>query len=425
MTDSGDILSLLGIPSDKVAFIDGFHVDGNEDKIIISLIDERPSCPFCRSNNVVIHDYYKVNINNSIIKTRLMHVEIDMRRYKCKDCKKSFKQSFSFYKSGESISQVTKIAILDELKENVSYSYVARQYGVSTNTVINYFDALPRQQRLQLPNVICVDEFHFSNRKNPKLKFPFVVSNPFTGEIIEIIESRKWDYLREYFNKVSLYERSKVKYFISDMNETYRTLKNAFFRDSVHIVDHFHVMRLFNNAIQKIRTRIMKSNDEDSYEYRFLKKHWKMFVCNRSRLKKFKKTMKRNDIVLDWEIIVDETLRKYPKLHYAYWTREEFNKNVVKLTSWLDTKRSLDFFIQKLGHCEIEEMQEIARTLSNWYEEIINAYSKTTYGFFLSNAIAEANNDNIQTLVDVCYGLGNFERTRNRILYINRNKKPL
>ena len=290
MTDSGDILSLLGIPSDKVAFIDGFHIDGNEDKIIISLIDERPSCPFCRSKNVVIHDYYKVNINNSIIKTRLMHVEIDMRRYKCKDCKKSFKQSFSFYKPGESISQVTKIAILDELKETVSYSYVARQYGVSTNAVINYFDALPRQQRLQLPNVICVDEFHFSNRKNPKLKFPFVISNPFTGEIIEIIESRKWDYLRDYFNKVSLYERSKVKYFISDMNETYRTLKNTFFRDSVHIVDHFHVMRLFNNAIQKIRTKIMKSNDDDSYEYRFLKKHWKMFVCNRSRLKKFKKT---------------------------------------------------------------------------------------------------------------------------------------
>ena len=42
---------------------------------------------------------------------------------------------------------------------------------------------------------------------------------------------------------------------------------------------------------------------------------------------------------------------------------------------------------------------------------------------FLSNAIAEANNDNMQTLVDVCYGLNNFERSRNRILYINRNKK--
>ena len=422
MKDSGDILSLLGIQSEKVAFIDGFHIDEKEDKIIISLIDDRPNCPYCGSKNIKIHDYYKVNINNSIIKTRHMHVQIDMRRYKCKDCKKSFRQEFSFYKPGESISQVAKLGILEDLKESVSYSYVARQYGVSTNTVINFFDSLPRQPRLPMPQVMCVDEFHFSNRKNPKLKFPFVVSNPFSGEIIEVIESRKWDYLRDYFNKVSLFERSKVKYFVSDMNETYRTLKNVFFRDAVHIVDHFHVMRLFNNAIQRIRTKIMKSKDEESYEYRFLKKHWKMFVCNRSRLKTFKKKIKRNGIVVDWETIVDDALRKYPKLHYAYWTREEFNRDVVKLTGWLDTKKSIDFYIQKLGHSEIEEMQEIARTFSNWYEEIINAYSKTTYGFFLSNAIAEANNDNIQTLVDVAYGLGNFERTRNRILYINRNK---
>ena len=43
--------------------------------------------------------------------------------------------------------------------------------------------------------------------------------------------------------------------------------------------------------------------------------------------------------------------------------------------------------------------------------------------FFLSNAIEKANNDNIQTLVDVYYGLNSFESSRNRILYINRNKK--
>ena len=41
------------------------------------------------------------------------------------------------------------------------------------------------------------------------------------------------------------------------------------------------------------------------------------------------------------------------------------------------------------------------------------------------DAVPEANNDNIQTLVDVCYGLNNFKRSRNRILYINRNKKDI
>ena len=54
MNDSGDILSLLGIPREKVAFIDGFHVDEKEDKIVISLIDDRPSCPYCNSKNTWI-----------------------------------------------------------------------------------------------------------------------------------------------------------------------------------------------------------------------------------------------------------------------------------------------------------------------------------------------------------------------------------
>lgn len=38
-------------------------------------------------------------------------------------------------------------------------------------------------------------------------------------------------------------------------------------------------------------------------------------------------------------------------------------------------------------------------------------------------AVAEANNNTIQTLIDVGYGYGNFERLRNRVLYINRNIK--
>lgn len=42
---------------------------------------------------------------------------------------------------------------------------------------------------------------------------------------------------------------------------------------------------------------------------------------------------------------------------------------------------------------------------------------------FLINAIAEANNNNIQTLVEVCYKLNIFERFGNRFLNIKRNKK--
>ena len=111
----------------------------------------------------------------------------------------------------------------------ITYTELAKQCDVSTNYVIKLFDTLPQQKRLPLPSVICVDEFHFSNARNKRCKFPFVMSNPFTGEIIEIIESRTRDYLWSYFIRLSIQERSKVKYFVSDMNETYRSLKKAFF----------------------------------------------------------------------------------------------------------------------------------------------------------------------------------------------------
>ena len=56
------------------------------------------------------------------------------------------------------------------------------------------------------------------------------------------------------------------------------------------------------------RMKIMKSNEYGSKEYIFLKKYWKMFVCNRSRLKDFIKVNK-NGIVFDWVILVDATLK--------------------------------------------------------------------------------------------------------------------
>ena len=67
MNDSKDILSLLGIPSDKICNFD-YDKEGNDSIIYITLKDLRGFCPKCRSTDIGIKDYYNVNINNSIIK---------------------------------------------------------------------------------------------------------------------------------------------------------------------------------------------------------------------------------------------------------------------------------------------------------------------------------------------------------------------
>ena len=92
---------------------------------------------------------------------------------------------------------------------------------------------------------------------------------------------------------------------------------------------------------------------------------------------------------------------------------------------WQDAKKHLDFFISQFNFSNLKELKSIGKSLSNWYYEIINAFSRTAGYGNLSNAIAEATNDVIQTYNDAGYGYNNFDRFRNRILYINRSKRSI
>lgn len=422
MIDSKDILTLLSIPCEEVSDVEIISDTKEITYVDIALKDNKSSCPFCFQNNVVIKDYYKVKIKNNIIRKHKLFVHIKMRRYKCRCCNKTFKQKFNFYEDRNSISLNTKNLVQNMLMDRISMEYIAKELDISKQTVINILDELPDPKRLPLPNVICLDEFHFSNANHKAGKYPCVISNPFNTELIDIIESRRKDYLIEYFKQISFKERSNVKYFISDMNETYRSIHKMFFIDAIHIVDHFHIVKLFTEAIQKIRIKIMKSYTPNSKEYKYLKKNWKLFVMKRFDLKDNKFINHKTGVVHYTLDSIDMVLKAYPDLYDVYWAKEEFSSSMLKLHNYDETKKRIDFFINKFSKSLNKELNDIGNTFKNWYKEIINSYSKNTYGVVLTNAMAESNNNYIQTLINIGYGYTNFKRLRKRILYMSSHK---
>ena len=423
MFEAKDILPLLGIPGTKIKTLDAVY-DGDESTIYVELEDIRGCCPECGSTSIEIKDYYTVRINNSIIKHRNIKVEIRVRRYRCRKCKKTFKQQYDFTQKGDSISIAVKGQILEDLKERITAAQIARDHNVSKMTVMRIFDkAVLPQLPLKLSEIICIDEFCYKHSNSKEGKYPAVITNPLTGKIIDIIYSRWKDVLIDYFNKVKIPERYTVKYFVSDMNETYRQIKKIFFKDAIHIADRFHVVKAFNEAITAIRTRILKQEVYyDKKEYRYLKKNWKIFLKDRYELSK-QKYVDKWGVVTDPTVSLDRCLAKYPELYYAYWTKEEFRKDTNKLMYYGKAEEIINFYENKLLHSEIDEMAKIGKTFTNWKREIINGLTQNPYSIKISNAIAEATNNQIQTLIDMCYGLPKFERMRKRVLYINRNQK--
>ena len=181
------------------------------------------------------------------------------------------------------------------------------------------------------------------------------------------------DVLIDYFNKVKKPILYQVKYFVSDMNETYRIIKKIFFKDRYDL-----------SKIRKV----------DRY-----------------------------GIVTDPTVNLDRCLAKYSELYYAYWTKEEFRKETSHLLYYGKAMNVIDFYINKLLNSTIPEMVKVGKTLQNWRSEIINGITQNPYSIKISNAIAESTNNTIQTLIDLSYGLPDFKRMRKRVLYINRSKK--
>ena len=96
---------------------------------------------------------------------------------------------------------------------------------------------------------------------------------------------------------------------------------------------------------------------------------------------------------------------------------------MLKLLNYDETKKMIDFFINKFSKSTVKSLNEIAKTFKHWYEKIINSYSKNTFGVVLTNAMAESNNNYIQTLINIGYGYSNFKRLRKRLLYMSSHKK--
>ena len=89
---------------------------------------------------------------------------------------------------------------MKELKTKSSFTDIASRANVSSQTIINIFERYINCKRKYLPKILCIDEF--KNLSFGKGKYACLILNYQSGEIIDVLESRRLDYLRSYFKNI-------------------------------------------------------------------------------------------------------------------------------------------------------------------------------------------------------------------------------
>ena len=209
---------------------------------------------------------------NSGFKSREI-LKVKRIRYKCSECSKTHTFKLKGIERNKSISNFIVNSIHNEFYETQSFTTISKRYNISVQTVINIFDNYTKiMPRRTLPQYLCIDEKYFEGDTDEK--YCVVLSDSFSGEIIDVLENRQMPYLDEYFKNISSKERDNVKVFISDIYDGYSILQ-----EMLHY-DKYETYSEAEKFVNRIISKLYASNDELLHKVADSYKKWKVGIIN-------------------------------------------------------------------------------------------------------------------------------------------------
>lgn len=374
------------------------NIETSEENITIFIEMKRRecNCPACGIKTSRIHDYREQKVRDLSAFGKTVTLKLRKRRYAC-SCGKRFIESVPFLPHYQRMTQRKILGIIETLINVKSYSAAARENGVSVNTVIRLFDNIRYPKPDKLPKVIGIDEFKGNSGKQ---KYHCILTDLENGKVIDIIRTRYEHDLIDYFKR---YDRSEVKYFVSDMYTAYSEIACTYFSKATYVIDRYHWIRQAIWAFEAVRKEVQK---RFSKSHRVYFKHSKKLLLKRERL--LSKEEKQS---------VNIMLYASADLSTAHFLKEELY-NILDETEPERQKKLFDEWIEDAADSDISAFERCARTYSNWRIPILNSFDcKYTNGF------TEGCNNKIKVLKRNSYGLRNFKRFRNRILFIFSDKE--
>ncbi len=245
-----------------------------------------------------------------------------------------------------------------------------------------------------------------------------------------------------------------------DMWETYRIVSKRMFPNCSVAVDKFHILQDLHRKVKKIRTRVMMANSvkhkskkqlleatrrndkearieyddflrRDTTYYLLKKFDWLLFINYESKKtlldsNKEKRKNRKLNRYLNLKDILNLILDSDEELKEAYYFLDDFD-HFYRTSNTKNSKVRLERLIERAGSSSISELIEFGNTIIRWKNEILNSFiivdtvideDGVVTERKINNGIAENKNRNLKILKNNSNGYRNWERFRNRGLYV-------
>ena len=389
----------------------------NEVMVFVKLKPNQRHCIYCKHSNTRIKEYKQKTIKSLPTGSNNTVICFSLPRYICPKCKKTYTHNLATSAS-KSITNSLKSKLLEKFASITTFKSIANDFNLSVTEIVRIFDECSPDLKIPITEVFCIDEFY--NIRKSDFKFACILIDFYSHKIIDILPSRRTPYLDDYFRKISLKIREKVKYVITDMYDGYISAIQKWFPNANIAIDPFHYMRYITDAVQSIRRRILSDESKYFFDRSWMNTNWRLLTTNPDNFPDKNMTLKSGMTISYYDRVL-KFVSQDKDLHYSFLKLQSIFLDFKKL-DFNKADKYIDFLIKSLLSSTLPEFVECGKTWNHYKDYIKNSFI-VYKGSRLSNGPIEGTNKRIKELKNIMSGYRNNNRFYKRIILVQNNIK--
>lgn len=331
------------------------------------------SRPGCRSSQLVANGTYVVLVRDIPHHRKLTTIKVRRGRTRCKICGQNDSFDIPAFHERRSMTKRLVKMIEDQCLTRL-FANIARDVGLDESTVrdvaYEHISNLEAKREVEPPRVLGLDEFYIYDQPSA------ILTNIGELSVYDMLESRTTKVLKPVIENILAQKQTEI--IVTDLFPPYHHMLRRLTRRVPVVADRFHVVRLANYGLDKVRRRVQAEFSAE--DRRLLKAEAGVLDSNSANL-----TPQARECLSRW-------LSRSEILRAAYEAKERFaavydhadRKDAE--AAWAEWRRTLPEIIAR-------DFAQASRALEQFPNEVLNYFD-----YEYTNGYTESVNGLVKTL---------------------------
>ena len=366
---------------------------------------ERLRCPQCDCDDVWVRGHEERTFRMVPIGSKPAFLTLDVARVWCPVCDSVRQVKIGFADPKKRYTRSFERYAL-ELSRHMTIKDVAEHLQVSWDTIKD-IQARNLQRRFGKPKLhklrqIAIDEIAIGKGHH----YVTVVLNLLSGAVVFVGDGKGVAALAPFWRRLRR-SRAKIEAVATDMSPAYTRAVRDNLRGAVHVFDHFHVIKLYNEKLSAFRRHLF--HQLTAAGQKLLKGMRWLLLKNPEHLDATKGEPER----------LARALRLNEPLAVVYFMKEDL-RQIWQQPNKEAARRALGVWLSDARASGIRMLEKFADTLEEHQEGILNYYD-----YPISTGPLEGTNTKIQRMKRQAYGYRDKEFLKLKILGIHETRYAL